>query len=96
MDINEKRAKRLVIWDKMSGSSQLAVEKAIQIIEMENVKKENFTKEDLMRYSHRACNAIDDGNAEPEYENEAFYEEESDKNHVLEYLMLEYDLGEKQ
>ena len=95
MDIREKRAKRSALWDKMSGSSQLAVEKAIQIIEMENVKKENLTKEDLVWYSHRACNEIDCGNAEPEYEDEIFYEEEADKNHVLEYLMIEYDIQEE-
>ena len=95
MDTKEKRAKRMVIWDKMSGSSQLAVEKAIQIIEMENVKKENLTKEDLLWYSQLACNEIDYGNAEPEYEDEAFYEEEPNKNHVLKYLMIEYDIKEK-
>ena len=96
MNTAKKRAKRMAIWDKMSGSSQLAVEKAIHILEMENVKKEKLTKDTLYDYVCRACNDISWGNAEPEYEDEDFYEEEPDKQVVFEYLKIEYDLGEEQ
>ena len=64
-------------WDSLSTADQMAVEYANQYL------NQGMELEDAVR---NACNDVTWGNAEPEYEEEEFYEEEPDYNSVLNYM----------
>lgn len=66
-------------WNSLSGADQMAVEYANQYL------NQGMTLEDAVR---NACNDVTWGNAEPEYEDEDFYEEEPDYRSVLNYMRL--------
>ena len=68
---------------KFNGSDDLAADRAVTYYE------EGSELEDAVR---QACNEINIGNAEPEYENEDFFEEETDYHRVLEYLKKKVEL----
>jgi len=67
----------IISWDSLSGSDQLAAERASEYM------SEGMSIEDAVR---KGCMDISEGNSEPEYENEDFYLEEPDYNKVLKYM----------
>ena len=71
------------LWAKLSGSEQYAADLAHQSLERLSTI---WTEEDLESAAHEACFRVGEGNAEPEYENEEFYEDEPDVSKVIEYL----------
>lgn len=62
---------------ELSGSDQYAIEIAIGLM------SQGKSIEDA---AYEACNIVNEGNAEPEYADEEFYEDEADYNTVLKYL----------
>lgn len=44
-----------------------------------------------MNYVYKGCQAISEGNAEPEYANEDFFEEEADPQKVFEYMKIKQE-----
>ena len=80
-EMNEK-------WKLLSSSDQFAVERAQFYLECDGYKIENLNDTELEDYEIRGCQAIDEGNAEPEYENEDFYEDICNKEKVLDYLKI--------
>ena len=68
-------------WTKLSGSDQTAVEYAVDLIR-NGVNPESAV--------YRACETVAGGNAEPEYEEEEFYQDEPDIDAVMNYVMKNY------
>ena len=78
-------------WKLLSGSDQFAVEKATQYLECDGYVVENLKDDDLMNYVYKGCQEISEGNAEPEYADEDFFEEEANSQKVFEYMKLKQD-----
>jgi len=72
---------RSISWNDLSGADQMAVEYANMYIEQ---------GEDLEGAASHGCNTVSEGNAEAEYEGEAFYMEEPDYTNVYNYLFSIY------
>lgn len=77
------------LWVSMSDSDQFAVGYAMGFINSDGRIIENLSNDDLESYARRGCNQIDQGNAEPEYEDEEWYEDEADFDKVFEYLKVQ-------
>lgn len=82
--IKEMREK----WLTMSGSDQFAVAKATFYLEADGYHIDTISDDDLKHYAYKGCQAINEGNAEPEYEDEDFFEEEANEEKVFEYLQI--------
>lgn len=65
-------------WNSLNSTEQSAAEYAIY-----EIQHNNMSIEDAVSYS---CNMYSGGNAEPEYEDEDFYEEEANYNKVFKYV----------
>ena len=78
-------------WAELSGSDQFAVEKATFRLECDGRLIENLTDDELRDYAYEGCRDANEGNAEPEYENEDFFEEEANEEKVFEYLQIKRD-----
>lgn len=66
------------LWSQLNGTEQSAAECAIY-----EIQNNNMSIEDAVSYG---CNLYSGGNAEPEYEDEDFYEEEANYNKVFKYV----------
>ena len=82
---------------KCNGSDMMAAEYTINAIERDNFKYENLKDDDIDYYVRKGCNQIAEGNAEPEYENEDFYEEEPAEERVKNYVKayIQYKIAER-
>lgn len=62
----------------------LAMECALQAMKEDGIKA--IDDKTLETYAHIGCNRVAEDNAEPEYEDEEWFEEEADYDRVLEML----------
>ena len=72
--------------DLLNGTEEMAIDYAI-----DSYKREPRDIEEIV---HEAVNYYNNGNAEPEYENEDFYEEEADYEKVLKIVKAKLGLNE--
>jgi hypothetical protein len=79
------------LWVSMSDSDQFAAEYAMGFINSDGYIIENLSDDDLESYARRGCNQINEGNAEPEYAEEEWYEDEADFDTVFNYLKAKRD-----
>jgi len=79
------------LWMSMSDSDQFAAEYAMGFINSDGCIIENLSDDDLESYARRGCNQINEGNAEPEYEDEEWYGDEADFDTVFNYLKAKRD-----
>lgn len=79
------------LWMSMSDSDQFAAEYAMGFINSDGYIIENLSDDDLESYARRGCNQINEGNAEPEYAEEEWYEDEADFDTVFNYLKAKRD-----
>lgn len=91
MTIDELRKQINAKWNSLNGSEQRAAEIAIEELESNGISIKTIEDDDLEEYVSHSCNVISEGNAEPEYENEDWSEEEPNRYKVLEYLKLKRD-----
>ena len=89
--LDQEREKLHEKWITLSGSDQLAVERATQYLECDGYAIENLNDDDLMNYVYKGCQEISEGNAEPEYADEDFFEEEADQQKVFEYIKIKQE-----
>lgn len=89
-EYKEVQAKLKTLYSKMNGSEQYAVNDAISNIQNDNADTKDTNI--IESYARKSCHMVDNGNAEPEYEDEDFYEEEVDPRAVINYLMTKYHL----
>lgn len=91
--VKDRQAKQRTLWSNLSSADQTAIERAIDYAKYDlNIDIEDInTLEDIAR---EGCRQANEGNAEPEFEDEDFYEDEANYNAVLEYLKYEYGLDE--
>ena len=89
--LDQEKEKLRKKWATLSSSDQFAVEKATQYLECDGYVVENLKDDDLMNYVYKGCQEISEGNAEPEYANEDFFEEEANTQKVFEYMKLKQD-----
>ena len=73
----------------MNETDMLAVQYALVKISNEGFKLQNMKDEELENYVLYGCNTVNEGNAEPEYEHEDFYEKEADKEKVTNFIKLQ-------
>ena len=83
LDFDKKMNELKKYRAKFNGSDDMAADRATMYYE------DGSELEDAVR---DACSEINLGNAEPEYENEDFYEEECNYHRVLEYLKKKVEL----
>lgn len=91
MTIDELRKQINAKWNSLNSSEQRAAEIAIEELESNGISIKIIEDDDLEEYVSHSCNVISYGNAEPEFENEEWFEEEPDRYKVLEYLKLKRD-----
>ena len=84
----ELRKELSVKWNSLGSSDQCAVDYILDLIEDDAHDISKLPDEELKDYADRGCSHIDNGNAETEYEDEEFYDDECDRYKVLEYLKL--------
>lgn len=83
--------------NSMTGSDQTAVEYAIQFMESNyGLNAYRCDDDDLAYFAQYGCRRANEGNVEPEYIDEDFYEDEADLDSVVEYLRLrrEFELAQ--
>lgn len=86
------------LWRQMTGADQSAAEYAIDYISISDDPEylANATDNELWDATSYGCDMIAEGNAEPEYAGEDFYQEEPDFDTVLRYLEAKRDLAQCQ
>ena len=89
-EYNDYLAKLKTLWSQLSGSEQYAADDAISSIE--NDKVDIVDSSVIENYVRASCKKVDNGNAEAEYEDEDFYEDEVDNRMVLNYVLYKYHL----
>lgn len=95
-DIEDISQDMHVMWNSMSASDQTAAEYAIQFMESNyGIHADRCSDSDLAYFAQYGCRQADEGNAEPEYIDEDFYEDEANLDSVVEYLRLrrEFELA---
>jgi len=88
---DELRKRLNAKWNSLGSSDQYAVDYILDLIESDTQDISELSDEELKDYTDSGCSHIDNGNAEPEYEDEEFYEDECDRYKVFEYLKLKRD-----
>lgn len=79
------------LWNSMTWMDQAAVEYATSFMESDGYDIKNLRDIDLETYARQGCSQVYEGNSEPEYENEDWYEEEADFDTVFNYLKAKRD-----
>ena len=90
----QKRIDKL--WRQMTDADQSAAEYAMDKVSNNPRYFANATDDELCEGARYGCDVIAEGNAEPEYAGEDFYQEEPDFDTVLLYLRYERDLAKCQ
>lgn len=91
MTIDELRKQINAKWNSLNSSEQNAVEMTMEELEDKDISIKTIEDYELGEFVHYSCKIISEGNAEPEFENEEWFEEEPNKYKVLEYLKLKRD-----
>lgn len=76
--------------ESLNGTEEMAADDALYEIRRNKIIDIDKIKEIVSS----ACHKYNEGNAEPEYEDEEFYEEEADVNTVLNYVLKNLGLNE--
>lgn len=79
------------LWRSMTGTEQFAAEYAVNFLESDGYNIKDLSDDDLELYAWKGCSLVGEGNAEPEYEDEEWYEDEADCNKVFDYLVAKRD-----
>ena len=79
------------LWGRLSASEQFAAEYAVNFLESDGYNIKDLTDDDLESYAWKGCQLVGEGNAEPEYADEDWYEEEADCGKVFDYLVAKRD-----